>query len=227
MPSTIDQFLEDSLRNIIDTAATDSRHDPRCPFFRPVTVTVGGAQGTKLSAFSRDLSPTGIGLLHNMPLETHRVTLSIPVAAGQQVDLSTEITWCEPCGEGWYLSGGRFLGLSRLQVIALRLATGVVKVHRRLKQRQPFFRQVTITSGGAQRTQFSAFSRDISREGIGLLHSMPLEAHRVTLSIPTTASDRVELSTEITWCAPCGEGWYLSGGRFTTLSIQELHDFLR
>ena len=103
-----DEVIEQFLLEAASTMATDQRQTGRYPFFRPVTITPQDAAKTKLTAFIRDISPSGIGLLHNMRLETQRVTLTIPTIAGRSVDIKTEITWCKSCGEGWYASGGPF-----------------------------------------------------------------------------------------------------------------------
>jgi hypothetical protein len=92
-------------------AEADQRVSQRHPFFRPVTITIGGNGGTKFPAFSRDISPAGIGLLHSMPLDPGRLTLSIPWTAGHPLDVRTDLRWCAPAAEGWYLSGGRFVPL--------------------------------------------------------------------------------------------------------------------
>lgn len=226
MQLTIDHVFEESIRNVLDAAVTGRRLNQRHPFFRPVSITIGDVQGTKLSAFSRDMSPAAIGLVSKTPVKPQRVTLDLPTVMSHHIQLRTDITWCEPWDEGWYLSEGQFVGLTTLQVVELRLMIGTLQIHRRLNQRHPFFRLVSITNGRAQGTKLSAFSRDVSATGIGLFHNMPLEARRVALSIPTTAGDQVELSTEIKWCEACGEGCYLSGGRFTKPSIQELPDLM-
>jgi len=79
---------------------------PRRPFFRPVTVCVDGC---KLSAFSRDMSETGIGLLHCFDLPLGETEISISSEKGYSVGVLTRIVWCRPCGEGWYFSGGEFV----------------------------------------------------------------------------------------------------------------------
>ncbi len=110
---TIDIMFEEPILELLNTAFSEQRSNTRSPFFLPVTITTGDAQQTKLSAFSLEISSEGIGLLHTMPLKTHRcAALSIPTTESHQVELSIEIKWCEPCGEGWYLSGGRFKKLS-------------------------------------------------------------------------------------------------------------------
>ena len=91
--------------------ALERRGEPRSPFFRPISILIDGPQRRQFSAFSREISKSGIGLLHNMPLEPAEVTLAILGPVGEVCRFRTQIVWCRPCGEGWYLSGGRFLEL--------------------------------------------------------------------------------------------------------------------
>ena len=100
------------VKRLLDDARDErgeQRAHTRQPFFGPVTIVVeeNGKQ-SDYSCFSRDISPTGIGLLHNMPLECGEVTLTIQRQSGD-VRFRGEIMWCRPCGEGWYLSGARFI----------------------------------------------------------------------------------------------------------------------
>jgi hypothetical protein len=226
MQSTTDRIIEQWILEAEAATSDNRRRHRRHPFFRPITVTLGPAPGTKFTAFSRDISAGGIGLLHDMPLDTHQATVTLPTIAGDRVDLDTEIVWCEPCGEGWYLSGGRFTSLSARQMTNLFVTTIAEEFKRRRHQRHPFFRPVTVTIGGVAGTRLTAFSRDISAGGMGLLHNMPLPTHHVTLTIPTTACEPMDVRTKIMWCQPGGEGWFLSGARFSALTLEELPDML-
>src|SRR4051812_46863472 len=97
---------------LIDESEVSDKRDrrgvsPRHPFFRPVSVCVNGC---KLSAFSRDMSETGIGLLHSFDLQLGETEIVISSVKGYSVSVLTRIVWCRPCGEGWYFSGGEFVG---------------------------------------------------------------------------------------------------------------------
>ncbi len=85
---------------------------------------------------------------------------------------------------------------------------------RRAEKREPFFHTITLVRGQDQRRQFTCFSRDIAASGIGLLHCMAVEPGEVVLTIPSKTCGDVRIRSEIVWCRPCGEGWYLSGARF-------------
>ena len=82
----------------------DRRSDKRFPLFRPVSVQM---DGHSFSAFTREICAAGIGLLHSMELPLKEVAIKI---AGQPQQLRLQIERCESIGEGWYISGGKFIG---------------------------------------------------------------------------------------------------------------------
>ncbi|MBI3837730.1 MAG: PilZ domain-containing protein [Planctomycetia bacterium] len=88
----------------------DRRSEVRYPFFRPLSIRV---DGKCYSAFSREICTSGIGLLHNFEPRLGEVEISIPSQRGWLVRVRTRIVWCRPCGEGWYISGGDFIGVGR------------------------------------------------------------------------------------------------------------------
>ena len=87
----------------------DRRGAARYPFFRPVRLSADSGDVGPHQAFTRELSITGVGLLHNIPLQLGKVLVAIHHSEGACTAIPTEILWCRPCGDGWYLSGGRFL----------------------------------------------------------------------------------------------------------------------
>jgi hypothetical protein len=92
-----------------DSADLEQRRTIRVPFFRPVLVGLGDDAPPRFSAFCRDLSLYGIGLLHIMPLHCREVVVRFSSRSGEPTDLRVRIDWCQDCGEGWYMSGGRLL----------------------------------------------------------------------------------------------------------------------
>ncbi len=93
------------LREARANNSRECRSAVRYSFFRPVTVNV---DGNSLSAFSREVSEVGIGLLHNARLASGEVEISIPSDQGYSVCIRTDILWCTPIGDGWFISGGTF-----------------------------------------------------------------------------------------------------------------------
>ena len=87
----------------------DRRTDFRLPFFRPVLITMNDQT---YSAFSRDISPSAIGLIHNMELPEGEVKIALPIKAGVTGELRARIVRCESCGHGWYTSGGEFFEIN-------------------------------------------------------------------------------------------------------------------
>ena len=106
--------IQQAVSHLLDdaTAVTGERRcETRETFFGPVTVVVEeDGQRRSYSCFSRDLSSRGMGLLHNMPLEPGQVLLTIR-RESNEVRFKSEISWCRPCGEGWYLSGAKLLAV--------------------------------------------------------------------------------------------------------------------
>jgi PilZ domain len=90
--------------------AGERRAEKREPFFMPVRISFPADESRQFSCFSKDISPSGIGLLHCMEIEPGEVVLTIggTMAATK---IRCEIIWCQPCGEGWYTSGARFIKL--------------------------------------------------------------------------------------------------------------------
>jgi hypothetical protein len=104
LPPRVELLIEQAK----DQAALDKRTEQRYPFFQPVTLRRGLQS---LSAFSRDISESGMGLLHDMPIGGE-YTVVVHDPDGCAYDITGVVMWCRPCGQGWYLSGVRF---SRVQ----------------------------------------------------------------------------------------------------------------
>jgi hypothetical protein len=115
MDSVVDAAAErrvlSVMNQILDEASlgAERRVGVRTPFFGPVTISLEDAENVRFSAFARDVSSLGIGLVHIMPLDRGEVIVRIPLRAGGTVAFRTQIVWCRNFGDGWYASGGRFL----------------------------------------------------------------------------------------------------------------------
>lgn len=62
----------------------------------------------------------------------------------------------------------------------------------------------------------SAFIRDVSVSGVGLIHFVPIEPQRISILTRRRNDDVLDVLVDIAWCVPCGEGCYMSGGTFVT-----------
>ena len=109
LPPRVELLIEQAK----DQAAQDKRTEQRYPFFQPVTLRRGSQH---LAAFSRDISESGMGLLHDMPIGGE-YTIAVHDPDGCAYDLTGVVMWCRSCGQGWYLSGVRF---SRVQEVSAR-----------------------------------------------------------------------------------------------------------
>jgi hypothetical protein len=115
MESIVDgaNVLGDSIHQLILESRKENaykrRSEGRYPLVRPVTINV---DGRSLSALTREISVSGIGLQHDFELPLGEVQLTIFSDFGYTVLTQAKIIWCEPCGLGWYLSGGEFTALA-------------------------------------------------------------------------------------------------------------------
>jgi hypothetical protein len=97
-------------------ADEERRRENRVPFFGPASVLVEEAgKRRSYSCFYRDISPCGVGLLHNMELKPGEVVLTVFRKSGTKVCFRSTLLWCRPCGEGWFISGAKFLALSPVE----------------------------------------------------------------------------------------------------------------
>lgn len=98
----------------------ERRSESRLPFHRPVRVTplgedlgaFDGAVSDTITGYTRDISPGGVGFLHDHPLATRRVLLTFDLLDGELLSLVVELTWCRYLGDFWYSSGGRLVAVA-------------------------------------------------------------------------------------------------------------------
>ncbi len=115
-PLSLPNFgLKKAIYSIMDDAKAAEqtrRAHGRVPFFQPAFINLDKKE--TFSVFTRDISPDGMGLLHNMPIEPQIVNLAVHCSNGTIVELRLDLDWCLSCGEGWYISGGGFMGSNPL-----------------------------------------------------------------------------------------------------------------
>lgn len=193
---------------------TERKQLRRKPYFRSAALTLTGGSTEPVTAFCRDISDVDIGLLHVSPLEPGcEFQLHLPLLS-TTLELQCRTEWCSPIGPSEYISGNTYSCGSTPQAWLLLSAVLSQQLHRRFFRRVPFWRSVTITD--LYGTDIAAFSRDISQDGIGLLHRDPITSTRAILSIAARSGQIVVATLDVRWCAPQGLGWYISGGNFAT-----------
>jgi hypothetical protein len=100
----------DRLIREVSLAERDRRSVHRTAFVRPVTVQILGGGDKSLLAFSKNISPVGMGLiLEEARPEGTMAILSIQTFTDRDVQIRSELRWCEPFGNGWSISGWKFI----------------------------------------------------------------------------------------------------------------------
>jgi hypothetical protein len=102
-------ILYDLLRIACDSYDRETRREMRYAFYQLVTIRSGEVE---YDGFSRDISPTGIGLMHQADLPLEQVDVVLSTENTESVSLRVQIEWCRPLGQGWYLSGGKFVAVN-------------------------------------------------------------------------------------------------------------------
>jgi hypothetical protein len=87
----------------------EQRRQDRTPYFCPVTLKFDDDTPYRFSAFTREICSSGVGLLHPMDIKPGEVTVTFRPYPNEVIRLAVQIHWCQPCGEGWYISGGTFV----------------------------------------------------------------------------------------------------------------------
>ena len=86
---------------------------------------------------------------------------------------------------------------------------------RRTEPRHPFVRPVHIHIGSEPGVL--AFSKDMSKQGIGVITDMVLEDKTLAvLTIHSTTHYPVHLKCELRWCDKFGKDWFLTGWKFVS-----------
>ncbi len=95
--------------------ATERRRETRYPFPFLVHLTPVDAQGAPCGdegvvVVGKHISERGLGFYHPQPLPHRRVIASLEGPHGGWFGFLIDLTWCRFTRQGWYESGGRFLG---------------------------------------------------------------------------------------------------------------------
>lgn len=98
--------LHQVLESIEQADGDNSRETERLDLSVPAEVTTG--RGNVVSAMTREISRSGVGLLHRGSIRPGEVTVRM-ASESRQFEYRVLIEWCDPCENGMFISGGRFL----------------------------------------------------------------------------------------------------------------------
>ncbi|MCA9076479.1 MAG: PilZ domain-containing protein [Planctomycetaceae bacterium] len=100
----------DDLRAVLESIGkTDMEHGrtvERLELSVPAEITTH--RGNTISAMTREISRFGIGLLHRGSLSLGEVSVRM-ASESREFKYRVAIEWCQPCENGMFISGGRFV----------------------------------------------------------------------------------------------------------------------
>lgn len=103
----------DDLRQILESIQKSDtgnlRNAERLELSVPAEMTT--SRGNTISAMTREISRSGIGLLHRGSVTPGEVTVKL-ASDTREFEYRVQLEWCHPVENGMFMSGGRFLGKS-------------------------------------------------------------------------------------------------------------------
>jgi hypothetical protein len=100
----------DDLRRVLESIGKSDvehgRNAERLELSVPAEITTG--RGNVISAMTREISRSGIGMLHRGVLSPGEATVRM-ASETREFEYAVLIEWCQPCDNGMFMSGGRFL----------------------------------------------------------------------------------------------------------------------
>ena len=98
--------LQEILERIQKPDAENRRDMERLELSVPAEIVT--QRGNTIPAMTREISRTGVGMLHRGAVSPGEVTLKM-CGDSKSFEYRVLIEWCAPCDNGMFLSGGRFL----------------------------------------------------------------------------------------------------------------------
>ena len=98
--------LKDVLESIGKPDVTNIRTNERLQLSVPAEIKT--QRGNTVSAMTREISRTGIGMLHRGSVSPGEASVRM-ASETREFEYRVLIEWCHPCDNGMFMSGGRFL----------------------------------------------------------------------------------------------------------------------
>jgi len=100
----------DDLRRVLESIGkpnnSNNRANERLELSVPAEIRT--SRGNTISSMTREISRTGIGLLHRGAVTPGEVVVRM-ASETREFQYNVQIEWCSPCDNGMFMSGGRFL----------------------------------------------------------------------------------------------------------------------
>lgn len=101
------QDLKHVLESIEKSDLSNNRQAERLELSVPAEIVT--RRGNVIAAMTREISRSGIGLLHRGAVSPGEVRVKM-ASDTREYEYRVMIEWCTPADNGMFLSGGRFLG---------------------------------------------------------------------------------------------------------------------
>ncbi|MCH2200368.1 MAG: PilZ domain-containing protein [Fuerstiella sp.] len=110
MPDPFSRPTINDLRTVLDSIGksdcTNLRTSERLELSVPAEIKT--PRGNTISAMTREISRSGIGMLHRGSVSPGVVTVRM-ASESRQFEYQVQLEWCTPCDNGLFMSGGKFI----------------------------------------------------------------------------------------------------------------------
>jgi hypothetical protein len=97
------EVLEQLVRKAV-APLDDRREGLRLPFFREIRLASSDGETDYGFGFSRDLTPRGLGVMHQSPILDEIIRLRVSTSSGP-IECRGRVIWTRTIGAGWFFSG--------------------------------------------------------------------------------------------------------------------------
>ena len=98
--------LKEILRSIGNPETPNVRGAERLELSVPAEIIT--SRGNTVDAITREISRTGIGLMHRGCLNPGEIRVKL-ASEVREFEYTVNLEWCRPCEKGMFISGGRFV----------------------------------------------------------------------------------------------------------------------
>lgn len=100
------QDLREVLESLAQPDVENLRLNERLELSVPAEIKT--SRGNTISAVTREISRTGIGLFHKGSISPGEATVRM-ASETREFEYRILLEWCHPCDNGMFMSGGRFV----------------------------------------------------------------------------------------------------------------------
>ena len=230
MLSTLTRFASAEIENLIKDLQTveenynsELRSRDREKLVIPIELSTFDKEFS-LSAFSRDISSNGLGVITSQPFSAgSQMAIQMHLQGGGN-KVRCQCRWNTAFGESFWASGWELSEGGNLDVQAIKDQVPSVRYDARSADRKRFSIPVVVRQKG-KLPKINGFTRNISGEGVNIISSRPIRENSFCLiEFIRNNGERCEAIAKCVWTRKFGDSHWTTGWQFPRLErIAKFH----